>query len=98
MIAQADAPFRREAVDFIIKNPEESADIVAKAYSGDSKLYRDVIKHFVEIKYFGDGRFNYKGMNRMAEGMQLVGTLKGPPDWNKLVDSSFLPQDLMHTQ
>ena len=89
---------RREAVDFIVKNPEESADIVAKAYNGDPKLYRDVIKHFVEINYFGDGRLNYKGMNRMAEGMQLVGTLKGPPDWNKLVDTSFLPQDLMHTQ
>ena len=89
---------RREAVEYIIKNPDESADIVAKAYNGDSKLYRDVFKHFVAINYFGDGRFNFKGMNRMAEGMQLVGTLKGPPDWKKMVDPQFLPQDLTHTQ
>jgi NitT/TauT family transport system substrate-binding protein len=89
---------RREAVDYIMKNPDESADIVAKAYNGDPKIYREVFKHFVEIKYFGDGRFNYQGMNRMAEGMQLVGTLKGPPDWKKMIDTSFLPQDLMHTQ
>jgi NitT/TauT family transport system substrate-binding protein len=89
---------RREGVEYIIKNPDEAADIVAKAYNGDPKLYRDVFKHFVEINYFGDGRLNYKGMDRMAEGMQLVGTLKGPPDWKKMVDPSFLPKDLMPTQ
>lgn len=89
---------RREGVEYIIKNPDESAEIVAKAYNGDPKLYRDVFKHFVEINYFGDGRFNLKGMNRMTEGMQLVGTLKAQPDWKKLIDPQFLPQDLMPTQ
>jgi NitT/TauT family transport system substrate-binding protein len=89
---------RREGVEYIIKNPDESAEIIAKAYNGDPKLYREVIKHFVEINYFGDGRLNYKGMDRMAEGMQLVGTLKAAPDWKKMVDPSFLPQDLTRTQ
>jgi NitT/TauT family transport system substrate-binding protein len=89
---------RREAVEFIQKNPEETAEIVAKAYNGDPKIYRDVFRHFVEIKYFGDGRFNFKGMDRMAEGMQLVGTLKGPPDWKKMIDPSFLPKDMTPTQ
>jgi NitT/TauT family transport system substrate-binding protein len=89
---------RREGVEFIVKNPDEAAEIVAKAYNGDPKLYREVFKHFVEINYFGDGRINIKGMDRMAEGMQLVGTLKGPPDWKKMVDPSFLPKDLMPTQ
>jgi NitT/TauT family transport system substrate-binding protein len=89
---------RREAVEFITKNPDESADIVAKAFNGDPKLYRDVFRHFIEIGYFGDGRINLKGMNRMAEGMQLAGTLKGPPDWKTMIDPQFLPQDLMHTQ
>jgi NitT/TauT family transport system substrate-binding protein len=37
-------------------------------------------------------------MNRMADGMQLVGTLKGPPDWKAMVDTSFLPKDLAPTQ
>jgi NitT/TauT family transport system substrate-binding protein len=86
---------RREAVEYIQKNPEEAADIVAKDYDGDPKVYREVIKHFVEIKYFGDGRFNFKGMDRMAEGMQLVGTLKASPDWKTMIDPQFLPPDLM---
>jgi len=89
---------RREGVEYIIKHPEESADIVAKAYNGDPKLYREVFKHFVEINYFGDGRLNYKGMDRMAEGMQIIGSLKAPPDWKKIVDPSFLPPDLLKTQ
>jgi NitT/TauT family transport system substrate-binding protein len=89
---------RREGVEYIIKNPDESADIVAKAYNGDPKLYREVFKHFVEINYFGDGRFNFKGMDRMAEGMQLVGTLKAAPDWKKMIDPAFLPKELMPTQ
>jgi NitT/TauT family transport system substrate-binding protein len=89
---------RREGVEYIIKNPDESADIVAKAFNGDPKLYREVFKHFVEINYFGDGRLNFKGMDRMAEGMQLVGTLKSPPDWKKMIDPAFLPKDLMPTQ
>jgi NitT/TauT family transport system substrate-binding protein len=89
---------RREGVEYIMKHPDESADIVAKAYNGDPKLYREVFKNFVAINYFGDGRLNYKGMDRMAQGMQLVGTLKAAPDWKKMVDTSFLPKDLMPTQ
>jgi len=89
---------RREGVEYIMKNPDESADIVAKAYNGDPKLYREVFKNFVAIKYFGDGRLNYKGMDRMAEGMEIIGQIKGKPDWKAMVDTSFLPKDLVPTQ
>ena len=81
-----------------MKNPDESADIVAKAYNGDPKLYREVFKNFVAINYYGDGRFNFKGMDRMAEGMELVGQIKGKPDWKSMIDPSFLPKDLVPTQ
>jgi NitT/TauT family transport system substrate-binding protein len=89
---------RREGVEYIIKHTDESADIVAKAYNGDPKLYREVFKNFVAINYFGDGRLNYKGMDRMAEGMEIIGQLKGKPDWKAMVDTSFLPKDLTPTQ
>jgi len=85
---------RRDGVEYIRNNPDESADIVAEAYHGDPRLYREVFKHFVEIGYFGDGRLNVTNMDRMAEGMRLVGTLKTPPAWEKITDPRFLPQDL----
>jgi len=33
-------------------------------------------------------------MNRMVEGLQIVGQQKGPVEWAKVVDPSFLPADL----
>jgi NitT/TauT family transport system substrate-binding protein len=89
---------RREAVEFIRKNPDETADILAKAYNGDAKIYREVFKNYNEINYFGDGRINYENMNRMLEGMKLVGRLKAPVEWKDVVDTSFLPKELQATQ
>ncbi|GJD52877.1 hypothetical protein OPKNFCMD_5644 [Methylobacterium crusticola] len=89
---------RREAVAYIREHPDETADIVARAYNGDPALYRTVFRHFVEIGYFGDGRLNLANMNRMLEGMKLVGRLKAPVEWGEVTDSSFLPKDLQGTQ
>ena len=33
-------------------------------------------------------------MDRMVEGLKIVGKLKEPIDWQKVTDVSFLPQDL----
>jgi NitT/TauT family transport system substrate-binding protein len=85
---------RREGVQYIEAHPDEAAEITAKAYNGSAELYREVFKHFLEIKYWGDGRFDRDAMNRMVEGMQIVGKQKGPVDWEKVSDASFLPNEL----
>jgi len=85
---------RREGVKYIEAHPDEAAEITAKAYNGDPKLYREVFKTFLSIKYWGDGRFDLDAMNRMVEGLQIVGKQKGPVDWTKVTDASFLPSDL----
>ncbi|GGF61316.1 aliphatic sulfonate ABC transporter substrate-binding protein [Azorhizobium oxalatiphilum] len=82
---------RKEGVDFIKANPDEAADIVAKAYNGDPKLYREVFRNLVAMNYFGDGRLIYPNLDRMAGGMELVGRLKGKVDWKAMADESFLP-------
>jgi NitT/TauT family transport system substrate-binding protein len=88
---------RREGVAFIKSNPDEAADIVAKAYNGDAKLYRDVFRNFNAMGYFGDGRLQYENINRMLEGMKLVGRLRAPVDLKEVTDPSFLPKDLQAT-
>jgi hypothetical protein len=30
----------------------------------------------------------------MVQGLQIVGKQKGPVDWPKIIDSTFLPSDL----
>ena len=85
---------RAKGVDYIYAHPEEAADITAKAYNMDPKLVRPVFQHLKEIEWWGKGDLRYTGMNRMAEGMQIVGKLKGDVDWKKIVDPSFLPKEL----
>jgi NitT/TauT family transport system substrate-binding protein len=85
---------RREGVKFIEAHPDEAAAIVAKAYNMDEALLREVFRHFLQIGYWSEGAFDYAAMNRMIEGLQIVGKLKEPVDWNKVILASFLPPDL----
>jgi NitT/TauT family transport system substrate-binding protein len=85
---------RREAVMFIAAHPDNAADITAKAYGIDAALTREVFKHFLEIGYWSEGALDYAAMDRMVEGLEIVGKLKEPIAWPKVVDAGFLPADL----
>jgi NitT/TauT family transport system substrate-binding protein len=85
---------RREGVAYIIAHPDEAAEITARAYNGDPALYKTVFKRFIAIDYWSEGRFDRAAMDRMVEGLQIVGKQKGPVDWSKVVDPQFLPSDL----
>ncbi len=85
---------RREGVRYVYAHPDEAADITAKAYTGDPALYRKVFQHFVTLHYWDEGAFDYQGMNRMMDGLRILGQIKGDVDWSKIVDTSFLPADL----
>jgi NitT/TauT family transport system substrate-binding protein len=87
---------RAEGVAYIEAHPDESADIVAKAFNGDSALYRKVFKRYVAIHYWSAGKFDYDAMNLMIEGLKIIGKQKGDVDWAKLIDKGFLPSDLQN--
>ncbi len=85
---------RREGLEYLKAHPDEAAAITAKAYSVEAG---PIAKHFAQllpINYWSDGRFDYDAMNHMVEGLQILGQLKGAPDWTTMVDSSYLPADL----
>jgi NitT/TauT family transport system substrate-binding protein len=85
---------RREGVRYVYAHPDEAADITAKAYNGDPVLYRKVFQHMIAMHYWVEGSFDYQGMNRMMDGLRILGQIKGDVDWSKMVDTSFLPPDL----
>jgi NitT/TauT family transport system substrate-binding protein len=87
---------RQDGVHYIEAHPDEAADITAKAFNGDPALYRRVFKRYVAIHYWSEGKFDYDSMNLMVEGLQIVGKQKGPVDWSKIIDSSFLPSGLQN--
>jgi len=86
---------RRRAVDYIYANPEEAIQIYAKVWNRNPK---DVATYFPKyFKYDGEwsrGGFNKAALDKMSEGLQLVGDAKEPVDWSKVIDQQFLPKDL----
>jgi NitT/TauT family transport system substrate-binding protein len=85
---------RAKGVDYVYAHPDEAADMTAKAYNMDQQLARGVFQHLKELQWWGHGDLHYKGMDRMAEGLRIVGKLDKDVDWSKIVDTSFLPKEL----
>lgn len=86
----------RSAVDFIYENPEEAARMVSKRY-GDTlplDVATESMKRMADIRYWSQGSFEMDGLNAWAAGLERIGELSGPVDWGKVLDSSFLPEDL----
>ena len=90
---------RRKAVEFMSAYPDEAADIVAKAYNLDVEVAKSTIHNLVApsksgVPYWSAGNFDFAGMDRMIRAQKLVGALSGDVDWSKIIDESFLADDL----
>lgn len=89
---------RRKAVEFMNANRQESAEIIARVYKMEPAVIAKAIANtgvtVDGVPYWGPGNLQYKGMDNMIRAQQLVGAVKGDVDWSKLVDESFLPNDL----
>ena len=90
---------RRRAVAFMIQNPHEAGDIIAKVYNLEPAIARASVKALVEsrtsgIEYWGTGQFHMEGLNRAVELQKAVGALSGDIDVTKMIDTQFLADDI----
>jgi NitT/TauT family transport system substrate-binding protein len=91
---------RRQAVEFIYANPDEAGAIIAKVYNLSPEVTRDAVRNLTSshertgVRYWGAGNFGRKGMDDMIRAQRLVDALKGDVDWSRIVDESFLADDL----
>ena len=85
----------RRGAEYIYANRDDAMRIYAKVWQQD---LAQVATYFP--KYFGyegewtRGEFEKAGLAKMSEGLQLVGDVDQPVDWDKLIDREFLPNDL----
>ena len=90
---------RRMAVEYIYAHPDEAAAIVAKAYNIDLPVAKMAIHNLTappragSLPYWGAGRIDIKGMDRMIAAQKSVGGFSGSVDWSKVIDRRFLPAD-----
>jgi NitT/TauT family transport system substrate-binding protein len=90
---------RRKAVVFMHDHPDEAADIVAKQYNIDKEVAKSAIVNLTRsttqgVPYWGEGDIHLTGLKRMIEAQKKVGAISGDVDWDKLIDTRFLPDDL----
>ena len=91
---------RRKAVEFMYAHPDEAGDIVATVYDLDPAIARQAVRNLTAMApgatrpYWGTGRFDIKGMDAMIAAQRAVGAYSGTPDWGKMIDRSFLADDL----
>jgi NitT/TauT family transport system substrate-binding protein len=90
---------RRKAVQFMKEHPDEAGDIVAKQYNLELEVARNAVRNLVNsstrgVPYWGDGQIHLDGLKQMIEAQRSVGAITGEVDYNKLVDTRFLPDDL----
>ena len=91
---------RRKAVEYMIANPKESAAIIAKVYNIEQTVAESTLRNLLEsenkgcVPYWGPGDLRIDTMNNMIRAQKLVGAMQGDADWPKLIDESFLPDDL----
>ena len=91
---------RRKAVEFMVSNPKESAAIIATAYSLEVPVAELTVNNLLAsekkggIPYWGPGDIRIDTMDNMIRAQKIVGAMQGDADWSKLIDESFLPDDL----
>ncbi len=85
---------RRAGVDAVYADPKFAAATLAKVYSIDIKVAEAAVGTAIEAKYWGPGNFELAAMNEMVRGLKIIGEVKDDIAWDKIIDRSFLPEDL----
>jgi NitT/TauT family transport system substrate-binding protein len=85
---------RRQAVEFVLTQPEETARIYAKVWQFDPDLARKIVPKLTNFNYYSPGNISKAGLDTVVEGMKLTGELTESIDLYAAVDKSFLPEDL----
>lgn len=91
---------RRKAVEFMVSNTREASAIIAKAYGLEAPVAEATVRNLLAsekkggVPYWGPGDIRIDTMDNMIRAQKIVGAMKGDADWSKLIDESFLPDDL----
>jgi NitT/TauT family transport system substrate-binding protein len=85
---------RRAGVDATYADPAGAAILLQADFKLTPEVAREAVDNMVKSRMWSDGEFDRAELDRMTEGLKLIGELNGDVDWPKLVDTSFLPADL----
>lgn len=85
---------RRLGVQAIYADPAAASKLVAKQFNMDPALAEQAMANMIAPHMWSEGNIDLNELNRIADGLILIGEIGERPDWTKLVDRSYLPADL----
>jgi len=89
---------RRLGVQAIYADPVAASKLVAKEFNMDPALAEQAMGNMIEPQMWSEGQISLVELNRIADGLKLIGEISEVPDWSKLIDRSYLPADLKADQ
>jgi NitT/TauT family transport system substrate-binding protein len=82
------------AVDYIYANRDDAMRIYAKVWNAKpDQVAKYFPKYFTYEGEWSRGGFEKAALDKMSEGLQLVGDVDKPVDWSKVIDQQFLPKE-----
>jgi NitT/TauT family transport system substrate-binding protein len=90
---------RRKAVEFMYQNPDEAGDMIAKHYDIAPAVARSAVRNLTGsntagLPYWGSGQIHLEGLRRMVELQKSVGAITGEVNYDEVIDTQFLPEDI----
>ncbi|GIW11437.1 MAG: hypothetical protein KatS3mg061_2494 [Dehalococcoidia bacterium] len=86
---------RARAIQFIITNPQEAAEIYGRYANLPADVCLDAFKAVDPSKYYGVG-FDRAGLDLVEENLQILGLYRAGQkvNWKELVRQDFLPENV----
>jgi NitT/TauT family transport system substrate-binding protein len=85
---------RRAGVDATYADPAAAATLLQESFKLTPEVAKVAVDNMIKSRMWSEGEFDRAELDRMTDGLKLIGELNGDVDWSKLVDTSFLPADL----
>jgi NitT/TauT family transport system substrate-binding protein len=91
---------RLRAVEYMQTNRADSAAIIGRAFKLEPAIVAEAMRLLIDegavdgIPYWGLGNIHYPGIENMIHASRLNGMVDGAIDVRKIVDESYLPDDL----
>lgn len=86
-----------KSANFTYDNREEAAAIISETFGAEKlplEIAQSAINNMADINYWSRGELDIDGLEQFLESMRRQGEWEGDANWSKMIDQSFLPDDL----
>ena len=77
---------------------EEITAEIVRMENVQPAVAKEAVDNMIGPKMWSEGEFSITELNRIVEGLKLIGEVKNDIDWSTVLDKSFLPADLQAKQ